>query len=221
MTFSACALPLLGLLGPASSEDSPAPSGRYAEARTASVFAGACHYGGEAVTAGRSALCVWRIESGTFEGVALAGVKVAALVTAEANLADDVARRSVVYVDSPDAARGLAALRWLAATRAQIVGDVVLVRATSIETRIEDETYRVRAGEWFELDGGALPDRACCKMPFEVWYRPFETQARAIVGQDESFGCAEPALGLAWSRPNENAAFFGAFGANGTETAAR
>lgn len=221
MTFSACALPLLGLLGPASGDDTPAPSGRYAEARTASVFAGACHYGGEAVTTGRSALCVWRIEGGAFEGVDLSGVKVAALVTADANLAEDVERRSVVYVDSPDSQRGLAALRWLAATRAEIVGEVVLVRATSIETRIEDERYRVRAGEWFELDGGALPDRECCKMHYQVWYRPFDTQVDAIVGQDESFGCAEPALGLAWSRPNENAAFFGAFGANGTETAAR
>lgn len=221
MTFSACALPLLGLLGPASNEDTPSPSGRYAEARTASVFAGACHFGGEAVTTGRSALCVWRIEQGAFDGVDLAGVKLAALVTAEANLAEDVARRSVVYVDSPDAVRGLAALRWLAATRAEIVGDVVLVRATSIETRIEDETYRVRAGDWFELDGGALPDRACCKMPYEVWYRPFETQVHALVGQDESFGCSEPALGLAWSRPNENAAFFGVFGATAAESAPR
>ena len=35
-------------------------AGDYVEARTASVFAGACHYNGELVTTGRDAIMAWR-----------------------------------------------------------------------------------------------------------------------------------------------------------------
>src|SRR5687767_11175075 len=38
--------------------------GEYVEVRTASVFAGACHYNGEVVTTGRDALMAWNVTSG-------------------------------------------------------------------------------------------------------------------------------------------------------------
>src|SRR6185295_2466072 len=88
---------LMSLLG--SSVPSAEISGRYVEARTASVFAGACHYGGERTTAGREALLAWSIDAGSFGGVDLSGTCVAALVSDETNLDDaPSARRSVVYV---------------------------------------------------------------------------------------------------------------------------
>jgi hypothetical protein len=35
--------------------------GDYVEVRTASVFAGACHYNGEVVTTGRDAIMAWNV----------------------------------------------------------------------------------------------------------------------------------------------------------------
>jgi len=41
----------------------------YVEVRTASVFAGACHYNGEVTTTGRDALMAWNVKSGQWRGV--------------------------------------------------------------------------------------------------------------------------------------------------------
>ena len=45
--------------------------GDYVEVRTASVFAGACHYNGEVVTTGRDAMMAWNVTSGSWQGVDL------------------------------------------------------------------------------------------------------------------------------------------------------
>src|SRR6188474_3381125 len=68
--------------------------GDYVEVRTASVFAGACHYNGEVVTTGRDALMAWNVTSGKWQGVDLTGVRAMAIVTADANLSDDQAPRT-------------------------------------------------------------------------------------------------------------------------------
>src|SRR5919112_2293945 len=75
--------------------------GDYVEVRTASVFAGACHYNGEVVTTGRDALMAWKVASGKWQGVDLSGVRVMAIVSADANLSDgNIARKSEVIIDS-------------------------------------------------------------------------------------------------------------------------
>src|SRR5712691_975477 len=67
--------------------------GDYVEVRTASVFAGACHYNGEVTTTGRDALMAWNVKSGQWRGIDLAGVRVVAIVSAEVNLSEDNAAR--------------------------------------------------------------------------------------------------------------------------------
>lgn len=204
---------LLPLVLP-SAPDAAAPTGAYVEARTASVFAGACHYNGELVTAGREALCAWSLEGGSWNGVDLSGVGIVALVASDANLVQaDAARRSVVHVDAALAPeKAAAAVRWLAATRADLLGTIVEVRADALSIAIGADSYRVCAPGQFELVGATLPDRACCAMPQNVWYRPFERLEKPLVGLDASFTVCAPALDRAWSRPDENAAFTGRFG---------
>ena len=75
--------------------------GDYVEVRTASVFAGACHYNGEVVTTGRDALMAWNVTSGKWQGVDLSGVRVMAIVSADANLGEsNAARQSEIIIDS-------------------------------------------------------------------------------------------------------------------------
>src|SRR6185312_11691821 len=75
--------------------------GDYVEVRTASVFAGACHFNGEVVTTGRDALMAWNVTSGKWQDVDLTGVRVMAIVSADANLAEgNAARQSEIIVDS-------------------------------------------------------------------------------------------------------------------------
>src|SRR5690242_349531 len=75
--------------------------GDYVEVRTASVFAGACHYNGEVVTTGRDAMMAWNVANGQWQGVDLSGVRAIAIVSADVNLAEDnAARKSEIIVDS-------------------------------------------------------------------------------------------------------------------------
>src|SRR5436190_19505827 len=67
--------------------------GDYVEVRTASVFAGACHYNSEVVTTGRDAMMAWNVTSGKWQGVDLTGVRVMAIVSSDANLSEDNAAR--------------------------------------------------------------------------------------------------------------------------------
>ena len=187
--------------------------GRYVEARTASVYAGACHYGGEATTDGREALLAFHVESGTRSGVDLADGDVVVLVRGEANLADARApRRSIVYVSASEPRERREALAATIRERcAPDVGAVDEVRAIDLSLRITDDGYAVRAPGLFELDGAAMPDRACCKMPYNVWYAPFVRVEKPLVGLNRSFVSSDKALGTVWSRPGENAAFLGRF----------
>src|SRR5918997_5447246 len=74
--------------------------GVYVEARTASVFAGACHYNGELTTAGREAVLAWNVTAGSWDGVDLAGVRALAVVSADANLSEArAARRAELIID--------------------------------------------------------------------------------------------------------------------------
>jgi len=191
-----------------------APSGVYAEARTASVFAGACHYNGELMSDGREALLGWHFESGTVAGVDLAGLSLAALVVDEENLSfAPSARRTVLYVPrtaADDERRAL--VLWAERTHASELGTVAAVRAAELSLAVGPETYTLEAPGSFTLRGNALADRACCKMPYHVWYAPFEETEGRLVGRDDVFDVSEPLLGLRWSRPGENAAFFGRFG---------
>src|SRR5438128_12586441 len=69
--------------------------GDYVEVRTASVFAGACHFNGEVVTTGRDALMAWHVTSGSWNATDLTGVRAIAIVDSEESRGDvEAARRS-------------------------------------------------------------------------------------------------------------------------------
>lgn len=191
-----------------------APSGWYVEARTAAVFAGACHYGAQSTMLGREALRVWHVTSGAYDGVDLAGLDVAVLVRGNANLAEATTQReSWIFVEeSASDARARAAQRWLVAQDARALGTLREVRRVELVTELGEERYRVLAPGVFELTGAALPDRACCAMPQQVWYRPFTALEKPLVGLDEEFRVTAKDLGIVFSRPDENGAILGRFG---------
>src|SRR5678815_1259238 len=84
-----------------SQAESVSLSGDYVEVRTASVFAGACHYNGEVVTTGRDAMMAWNVTSGKWQDVDLSGVRVLAIVSSDANLGEsNAARQSEIIIDS-------------------------------------------------------------------------------------------------------------------------
>src|SRR5262245_32885999 len=78
-------------------------AGEYVEARTASVYAGACHFNGEVVTTGRDAIMAWRFTSGSWNGVDLSGRLAMAALSSDENLGQEKAARKVEFVVDTDA----------------------------------------------------------------------------------------------------------------------
>ena len=160
-------------------------------------------------------MLAWHIDGGSWRGEPLAGVDLVALVVAAENLAEKgVARRSVVFVDEhAPAAQREGAVEWLATQHASALGTIAAVEVAPVSVAREGDHYAVRAGDAVELSGSTMPDRACCSMPFNVWYEPFENVPARVVGCSEEFRAASPSLGVRWTRSGQNDAFLGRFAA--------
>lgn len=197
---------------PSASEPS-APRGVYIEARTASVFAGACHYNSELVTSGGEALLAWRFDGGEAQGKALAGTRVVALVAADRNLALEGARaQSVLYVDGPDAGARAAAVALVRARHGAQLGRVRALERAELCIEREGEDYAVAVAGIARLEGRLLPDRACCTMPLARWYPTLSQTEESIVGRSERFEHAGSRwLEQRWSRSGHNDAQVGSF----------
>lgn len=185
--------------------------GIYIEARSASVFAGACHYNGEYPTQGRELIAGWRLDEASTGRAELAGVEVVVAVAGDRNLEEpDAARRSVVYVDGElDAPRADAAVAWLREGHAALLGEIIDVRRADVSVLREGDAFAVGAGDDVRFEGAALADRACCSMPSEVWYEPEVALGGRLVGHVETFRFVEPRLGVETVRHDENSAFVG------------
>jgi hypothetical protein len=200
-------------LGGGSRAEANGLKGVYVEARTASVFAGACHYNGELTTAGREAVMAWEVKSGSWDGVGLAGVRALAIVGSEANLAETAApRRSELIVDSSATeAQAAALLRAIESAYASALGRVVEVRRAPVSFVAGEKSYTAAAPGSAVLSVEAMPDDLCCRMPQMVWYAPLVPLEGRKVGYTRKAAYVGGVLGDAWQRTGENSAFYGAF----------
>jgi hypothetical protein len=201
---------LLALLGAAPA--TPTPHGQYLEARTASVFAGACHYAGERVTDGRSAVMSWKIESGSFDDIDLTGVKVIAAVSCDDNLAEaSAARRTEIVVDADTDARAAAAVNWVKSQCASQFGSVENARRAPITFDQNTDGYRVASIAFASLNIRPMPDHACCVQPNMVCYEPLMKVRDRRVGYAKNVEVIAANIGDRWQRADENDAFYGQF----------
>ena len=186
--------------------------GDYVEVRTASVFAGACHYNGEVITTGRDALMAWNVTSGKWQGVDLSGVRVMAIVSSDVNLGEsNAARKSEIIVDSQASrTQALAMMNALKEKYAASLGEIVDVRTAPITFERTGRTYAVVTNE-AAINVEAMPNDLCCKMPNLVWYTPLVGLENRKVGYTSKALYSGKSVGEPWSRSGENSAFYGTF----------
>ncbi len=188
-----------------------AVKGDYVEVRTASVFAGACHYNGELVTTGRDAILAWNVTEGEYNGVNLAGVRAVAVVSADANLIDEQgARKSEIVIDGAEAQ----VAAWTAMMKeqsAQLLGTILSVKRGPISFNQNKDGYTIAAPNFASFTVEAMPDGECCKQPNLVWYEPLATLQGRKVGHTVTARYAGGSVGAKWERSNENSAFYGSF----------
>lgn len=194
-----------------SSAENVSLRGDYVEVRTASVFAGACHYNGEVTTAGREAMMAWNVTSGKWQDIDLSGVRVLAIVSSESNLGEkNAARKSEIIIDSPSRAQSLAMLNAIKANYAASLGDIVNVRTAPIKFVRNGKTFAVATDD-ASINVEGMPNDLCCKMPNLVWYTPLVGLENRKVGYTTNATYSGDAVGDHWSNSGENSAFYGSF----------
>jgi hypothetical protein len=187
--------------------------GDYLEARSVSVYVGACHAQSEFVEGGREATLVWNIHQGEWNGVSLDNLTVVAVVTAKNNLeVDTESRRSVLYFDTKATLEQRAALLDLIKTkRSAVVGEVVSTQIAPIAFTKQDMEYELRIGEVLSLSVLRNPCEYCTQ-PHEVWYKPLEKIDTAVVGKSHLYRYKDTILPVKWNRSEpENNIFVGGF----------
>jgi len=192
--------------------ENTAVKGDYVEVRTASVFAGACHFNGEVVTAGREAMMAWNFTSGRWSGTDISGLKAIAVVSADANLENTTAqRRSEIVLDnSASHEQKVAMLAALKNRYAATLGEIVSVRSAPIDFKHEGKTYEVTSAE-AAIDVEAMANDLCCRQPNLVWYTPLVQLSGRKVGYTLKAAYSGNAVGDRWERDGENSAFYGSF----------
>jgi hypothetical protein len=202
----------VGAVGLTSQAESASVKGDYVEVRTASVFAGACHYNGEVTTTGRDALMAWNVTSGKWKGVDLAGVRAIASVSADDNLSNEQAgRRAELIVDkSATHEQAVAMVDAIKSRYADALGEIISVRTAPIDFKHEGKTYEV-ASTAASIDVEAMPNDLCCRMPNLVWYSPLVPLGQRKVGYTVRALYAGHTVGDNWERAGENSAFYGSF----------
>lgn len=187
--------------------------GDYLEARSVSVYVGACHAQSEVVEGGREATLVWNIHQGEWNGVSLDNLTVVAVVTAKKNLEmDSESRRSVLYLDTETTIEQRAALVNLITTkRSAVVGEIASTKIEPIEFTKQDLEYELRVGEVLSLSALRNPCEYCTQ-PHEVWYKPLETIDTAVVGKSNIYRYKDTVLAVTWNRSEpSNNIFVGRF----------
>jgi hypothetical protein len=202
----------VGALTFSSQAENTTIKGDYVEVRTASVFAGACHFNGEVTTTGRDALMAWNVTSGKWNGVDLTGIRAIAVVSSDENLSNTQAgRRAELIIDkSATHDQSVAMLDAIKNSYRDAFGEIVSVRTAPITFKHEGKTYEVTSAE-AAINVEAMPNDLCCRMPNLVWYSPLVPLTQRKVGYTVSALYAGHTVGDNWERAGENSAFYGSF----------
>ncbi len=207
--------------------------GEYLEARTADVYTGPCFSNAEVFITGDQAVLAWKVTEGSWDGVALDGLSVAAAIRGTTTLSEDRPElaRSVLIVDQnarPDQRAALIAM-------AKTLGGDRLSHAAEVKDSIISLTIEEHASH--ETTGTTAEHHGMPQTPMASFWAPglAEIRTRSLDEDDHLCGNedvaykplslgvdARPAytldhsyrgdgLGTRWSSPASRSSFVGRF----------
>jgi hypothetical protein len=193
--------------------------GDYIETRSADVYTGQCFANGEVNLVGKEAILAWHVQTGSWDGVPLDGLTIAAAVRAQATLGDPYANpypaQSVLLVDDQATPLQSAALISFAKQMGgELLKNVDQTISAPMEMIVNHERHGVallRAGQFATIQTRSLGehDHVCGN---EVTFYPPLTQVShsmpAVAVTDAYRG---PGLGESWDTHGRRSAFIGTF----------
>jgi len=193
--------------------------GDYIETRSADVYTGQCFANGEVNLVGDEALLAWHIQSGSWDGVPLDGLTVAAAVKARATLGDPYANpypaKSVVMVDEQANSQQRAALLAFAHQMGgELLSDVDRVVPAPMELVVNRELHGVamlRAGDFAMIRTRSLNENDHLCGNEVTFYPPLTELAHSMPAVAETDAYRGPGLGVDWETHGKRSAFVGTF----------
>jgi len=193
--------------------------GDYIETRSADVYTGQCFANGEVNLAGKEAILAWHVQSGSWDGVALDGLTVAAAVRAQATLGDPYGNpypaQSVLLVDDQANPQQQAALASFARHMGgELLANVDQTVAAPMEMVVNHERHGVallRAGRFATVQTRSLGDKDHVCGNESTFYPPLTPVAHSMPAVAVTDAYRGPGLGESWDSHGRRSAFVGTF----------
>jgi hypothetical protein len=193
--------------------------GDYVETRSADVYTGQCFANGEVNLVGDEAILAWHVRSGSWDGVPLDGLTVAAAVHARATLGDPYANpypaQAVLIVDDQANPRQRSALIAFAHQMGgELLRHAQQVIAAPMELAVNPERHGVallRAGQFATVRTRPVNDQDHLCGNEVTFYPPLTqlTHSMPAVALTDSY--RGPGLGVDWESHGRRSAFVGTF----------
>ncbi len=193
--------------------------GDYIETRSADVYTGQCFANGEVNLVGKEAILAWHVQSGSWDGVSLDGLTVAAAVRAQATLGDPYANpypaESVLLVDDQATPQQSAALLSFAKQMGgELLQNVNQTIAVPMEMIVNHERHGVallRAGQFATVQTRSLGDKDHVCGNEVTFYPPLTQVSHSMPAVAVTDAYRGPGLGESWDTHGKRSAFVGTF----------
>ena len=193
--------------------------GDYIETRSADVYTGQCFANGEVNLVGNQAILAWHVQSGSWNGVPLEGLTVAAAVRANATLGDPYANpypaQAVLLVDDQANEQQRAALVAFAQQMGgELLSRVERVIPAPMELVVNPQRHGVallRAGQFATVQTRSIDDHDHLCGNEETFYPPLTQLAHAMPAVALTDAYRGPGLGVDWESHGKRSAFVGTF----------
>ena len=193
--------------------------GDYIETRSADVYTGQCFANGEVNLAGKEAILAWHVQNGSWDGVALDGLTIAAAVRARATLGDPYGNpypaEAVLLVDEQANPQQRAALVHFAQHMGgELLKNVEETLPAQMEMIVNHERHGVallRAGQFATVQTRSLGDHDHVCGNEVTFYPPLTEVSHSMPAVAVTDAYRGPGLGESWDSHGPRSAFVGTF----------
>jgi hypothetical protein len=193
--------------------------GDYLETRSADVYTGQCFANGEVNLVGNQAILAWHVRRGSWDGVRLDGLSIAAAVRARGTLGDPYENpypaQAVLIVDEQaSGAQRTALIAFAQQTGGELLRHVEKVVSAPVEMIVNPRRQGaalLRAGEFATVQTRSLNDSDHICGNEVTFYPPLTDLVHSMPVVAVTDAYRGPGLGVDWESHGKRSAFLGSF----------
>ncbi len=193
--------------------------GDYLETRSADVYTGQCFANGEVNLVGNEAILAWHIRTGSWNGVALQGLSVTAVVRAKGTLGDPYENpypaEAVLLVDDQATAQQNSALvsfaRQMGGELLKNIESVIPVQTEFVVNLQHHGVAMLRAGQFATVQTRSIDEHDHLCGNEVTFYPPLTSVSHSVPAVALTDAYNGPGLGETWDLHGKRSAFVGMF----------